>query len=122
MPRFFVDATTGSTQRSSDYRPVLTTLNAIDYALAGGLNPFHFHRSIFISYLILGLLLYLFYLRIGQLAADRPWLKLLALGATGWFMLHTANAGDSFSTLMVVLGLVIYMYKPAWRRALSRCR
>ena len=86
---------------------------------------------IFISYLILGLLLYLFYLRIGQLAADRPWLKLLALGATGWFMLHTANAetinyiiqrGDSFSTLMVVLGLVIYMYKPAWRRALSRCR
>ena len=124
VPRFFVDATTGSTQRSSDYRPVLTTLNAIDYALAGGLNPFHFHRSIFISYLILGLLLYLFYLRIGQLAADRPWLKLLALGATGWFMLHTANAetinyiiqrGDSFSTLMVVLGLVIYMYKPAWR-------
>ena len=41
--------------------------------------PFTFHRSIFISYLILGVLLYLFYLRIGQLAADRPWLKLLAV-------------------------------------------
>ena len=91
----------------------------------GRTQSLHFHRSIFISYLILGLLLYLFYLRIGQMAADRPWLKLLALGATGWFMLHTANAetinyiiqrGDSFSTLMVVLGLVIYMYKPAWRK------
>ena len=125
IPRFFTEATTGSTQRSSDYRPVLTTLNAIDYALAGGLNPFTFHRSIFISYLILGVLLYLFYLRIGQMAAEGPWLKLLALGATGWFMLHAANAetinyiiqrGDSFSTLMVVLGLVIYMYKPGWRK------
>ena len=125
IPRFFVDATTGSTLKNSDYRPVLTTLNTIDYALAGGLNPFTFHRSIFISYLILGVLLYLFYLRIGRMAAEGPWLKLLALGATGWFMLHAANAdtinyiiqrGESFSTLMVVLGLVIYMYQPGWRR------
>jgi protein O-mannosyl-transferase len=125
VPRFFTDASTGSTQVGTDYRPILTTLNALDYAMAGGLNPVYFHRSIFVAYLILGVLLYLLYLRIGQLAADRPWLKLLALGATGWFMLHTANAdtinyiiqrGDSFSTLMVVLGLVIYMYKPGWRR------
>ena len=90
-----------------------------------GSIPFTFHRSIFISYLILGVLLYLFYLRIGRMAAEGPWLKLLALGATGWFMLHAANAdtinyiiqrGESFSTLMVVLGLVIYMYQPGWRR------
>jgi protein O-mannosyl-transferase len=126
VPRFFVAAsTTSSLPQNADYRPGLTTLNAIDYALAGGLNPFYFHRSIFVSYLILGGLLYLFYLRIGQISADRPWLKLLALAATGWFMLHAANAetinyiiqrGDSFSTLMVVLAFVIYLYKPGWRR------
>ena len=126
VPRFFTDAsTTSSLPQNSDYRPGLTTLNAIDYALAGGLNPFYFHRSIFVSYLILGILLYLFYLRIGRWAAERPWLKLLALGATGWFMLHAANAetinyiiqrGDSFSTLMVLLGFVIYLYVPGWRK------
>jgi protein O-mannosyl-transferase len=126
IPRFFTDASTfTSLPENVDYRPGLTTLNAIDYAIAGGLNPFYFHLSIFISYLILGVLLYLFYLRIAQLVVDRPWLKLLALGATGWFMLHAANAetinyiiqrGDSFSTLMVVLAFVIYLYKPGWRK------
>ena len=43
IPRFFTDAsTTSSLPQNADYRPGLTTLNAIDYALAGGLNPFYF--------------------------------------------------------------------------------
>jgi tetratricopeptide (TPR) repeat protein len=127
IPRFFWDVTTMSTlPQNQGYRPGLTTLDAIDYAIAGGLDPFYFHLSIFISYLILGLLLYLFFAKIVDLAFDRPWNHYLALFATGWFMLHAANAetinyiiqrGDSFSTLMVVLGFVLYQYKPAWRKS-----
>ena len=108
------------------YRPGVATLNAIDYALGGRLDPFYFHRSIFISYLILGVLLYLFFAKIAEISCDWPWRKALALLAAGWFMVHTANAetinyivaerADSFSTLMVVLAFVVYQYKPGWRR------
>jgi protein O-mannosyl-transferase len=126
IPRFFVDASTTSTlPQNSDYRPGLTTLNAIDYALAGKLDPVFFHGSIFASYLILGALLYLLYRKISQNSSDRPWIGLLALLGTGWFLLLTANAetinyiiqrGDSFSTLLVVLSFVIYLYSPAGRK------
>ncbi|MHB1354443.1 MAG: tetratricopeptide repeat protein [Anaerolineae bacterium] len=126
IPSFFTDvSTTSSLPQNQSYRPGVTTLNAIDYALGSGLVPYFFHRSIFISFLILGVLLYLFFVKIAQLSSDWPWLKALALVAAGWYMLHTANAetinyiiqrADSFSTLMVVLAFVVYQYKPRWRR------
>src|SRR6476620_3287145 len=47
IPRFFVDATTFSALPSNQsYRPIVTTLFAIDFKL-GGLHPFWFHLSIF---------------------------------------------------------------------------
>ena len=126
IPRFFTDATTtSSTPYNQTYRPGTTTLNAIDFALAGGrLDPFVFHCSIFIAYLLLGGLLYLLYQHVLARSGGRGWSRLAALFAAGWFLLHAANAetvnyisqrADSFSTLMVVLALVIYLYRPGWR-------
>src|SRR6266404_6906344 len=48
IPQFFRDATTFSSLPSNQsYRPLVSTLLAIDYRLGGGLNPLWFHISIF---------------------------------------------------------------------------
>src|SRR5947207_12451187 len=58
IPMFFRDATTFSSLPSNQsYRPLVSTLLAIDYRLGGGLNPFWFHLSIFAVFAALTLLL-----------------------------------------------------------------
>src|ERR1043166_3881766 len=53
IPRFFTDATTFSALPSNQsYRPLVSTLLAIDYRI-GGLNPFWFHLSIFALFVAL---------------------------------------------------------------------
>src|SRR5438105_8129402 len=57
IPRFFTDATTFSSLPSNQsYRPLVSTLFAIDYQF-GGLNPSWFHLSIFALFIALILLL-----------------------------------------------------------------
>src|ERR1700675_1456838 len=58
IPLFFRDATTFSSLPSNQsYRPLVSTLLAIDYRLAGGLRPLWFHLSIFVLFLALAFLL-----------------------------------------------------------------
>src|SRR5256885_16122730 len=53
IPRFFTDARTFSSLPSNQsYRPLVSTLLAINYQLGGG-NPFWFHLSIFALFLAL---------------------------------------------------------------------
>ncbi|MCC6691703.1 MAG: tetratricopeptide repeat protein, partial [Bacteroidia bacterium] len=127
IPLFFKDAhTTSSLPANQAYRPMLTTLNAIDYYIGGAPDPVpcSFHLSIFISYFVLGVLLFFFFLSIFNSTQISSWNKYLSLFATSFYCLHTANAetinyiiarSDSFSTLMVVLSFIIYIYRPAWR-------
>src|SRR5438552_10340865 len=57
IPQFFRDATTFSSLPSNQsYRPLVSTLLAIDYRL-GGIQPFWFHLSIFALFVALTLLL-----------------------------------------------------------------
>src|SRR5213592_2928465 len=57
IPMFFRDATTFSSLPSNQsYRPLVSTLLAIDYRL-GGLQPFSFRLSIFVLFVALTLLL-----------------------------------------------------------------
>lgn len=128
IPRFFTDATTTSSLPANQaYRPGLTALNAIDHWMGGKdhPDPFWFHVSIFVSYVLLGFLLFFLFLDIFNKASAHRWNPWFAWFATGWFWLHTANAetinyiiarSDSFSTLMIVLAFVIYIYKPRWRK------
>jgi protein O-mannosyl-transferase len=127
IPKFFTDAKTFSSLPANQiYRPGVTTLNAIDYWIGGQEepNPFYFHISIFISYILLGLLLFLFLLKIFEQVQPSFNNRYFALFGAGLYCLHTANAetinyviarSDSFSTLMIILALVIYQYKPDWR-------
>ena len=128
IPLFFVDArTTSSFPPNQAYRPGLTALNTIDYWVMHQFfpkeimpRPFVFHFSIFVSYLLLGFLLYVFILHLlAWSAIDTVSQHLVALLATGFYMLNIANAetinyiiarSDSFSTLMIVLGLVVYVF------------
>lgn len=128
VARFFTDATTFSTlPANQSYRPGVTTLNAIDHWLGGKEvpDPFYYHLSIFTSFVLLAFLVYLLALHLFNSARPHEWNPYLALFAAAFFGLHTANAEtvnyiiartDSFSTFMVVLALVTYIYKPAWRR------
>src|SRR5580692_4031550 len=52
VPRFFTDATTFSVLPANrTYRPIVSTFLALDYAMAGGYNPFSFHLSTFLFFL-----------------------------------------------------------------------
>lgn len=128
IPSFFTDASTFSSLPSNQiYRPGVTTLNAIDFWLGGEQYPVAkiFHRSIFITYILLGILIYFLFRKLFNESSENKWNKYFALFGATFFSVHTANAetinyiisrSDSFSTLMIVLSLVIYLYKPNWRK------
>src|SRR3954463_6886011 len=80
IPLFFRDATTFSSLPSNQsYRPLVSTLLAIDYKLAGGLSPFWFHLSIFALFvaliLLLGFVVHRF-LEINTRSSRNGWLAL----------------------------------------------
>lgn len=128
IPGFFSDATTTSTLPANQaWRPGVTTLNAIDTALSGGTpDPFVFHISIFISYVLLGVLLFFVFLYILRKAfPESSVTHWAALIGTGLYWLHAANAEtinyiiartDSFSTMMILFGLVLYFYSKASKK------
>src|SRR5437868_14033743 len=96
IPRFFTDATTFSSLPSNQsYRPLVSTLLAIDYSLGHGLKPFWFHFSIFALFVALTLLIAFVIFRLidpptdGFAAANNLW---IAFGGAALYGLHPANA------------------------------
>jgi protein O-mannosyl-transferase len=127
IPLFFEDARTfSSNPMNQTYRPMTTTTVAIDYWLGKGLtSTFYFHLSTFIWYIAQCILMYFLFMKIINTAIQHEWNRYIALFAVSWYGLHTANAetinyicqrADSLSTLMVITGLVLYIYLPEWRR------
>lgn len=121
IPSFFRDASTYTSLPSNQaHRPVVTTLNALDYWIAGGLDPFYFHVSIFLSFIVLGVLLFLMFKRILDVSSPHPWNIYFALAGASLFQFHAVNAetinyisarSDSFSTLCIVASLVLYQHE-----------
>jgi len=125
IPLFFQDATTFSSLPSNQsYRPLVSTLLAIDYQLAGGLGPFWFHLSVFAFFvpliLLLGFVVHRL-LEIDVMSSRNGW---LALAAAGWYGLHPANAdtvnyviasAEVISTLGVVASFAVYLAFPRLR-------
>ena len=118
IPRFFTDATTFSSLPSNQsYRPLVSTLFAIDYAI-GHLKPFWFHLSIFTLFLALVLLIaFVVYQLI-----DNLW---IAFGGAALYGLHPANAdtvnyivasAEIISTLGIVASFAVYAAFPHLRR------
>ena len=86
-----------------------------------------FHASVFVSFLLFGVILYSFLLAVLRQVWNGAFVRWVALGGAGFFLLHTANAetinyviarADSFSTNMVVLAFVVYLCLPKLRRSL----
>jgi tetratricopeptide (TPR) repeat protein len=126
IPRFFCDATTfSSLPTNQSYRPLVSTLLAIDYRLGGGLRPFCFHLSVFVLFAgLTALLAYLIY-RILQAVADHTANGWIALAAAGLYGLHPANAdtvnyiiasSEVISALGVVGSFAVYLAFPRLRR------
>ena len=124
IPLFFRDATTFSavpTTRS--YRPLVSTLLAIDYQLGHGLDPFWFHLSIFALFIALTLLVaFVIHHLLEHEAASLP--SWIALAAAAWYALDPANAdtvnyiiasADVISTLGVIASFAVYFAFPRLR-------
>jgi len=125
VPLFFRDATTFSavpTTRS--YRPLVSTLLAIDYQLGHGLDPFWFHLSIFALFIALTLLVafVIHHLLEHEAASSRN--RWIALAAAAWYALDPANAdtvnyiiasADVISTLGVIASFAVYFAFPRLR-------
>ena len=144
IPKFFVDASTSSSlPQNQGYRPGVTMLNTIDYCIAKrnpfkiaidnefsatlGLRPFYFHFSIFICFVLQLILMFFLFKKIIDQVVNNKWNKYFALFIVAFYGFHTALAetinyiisrSDSFSSLMVVLSFVLYVYFPAKRKYL----
>ena len=126
IPIFFRDATTFSSLPSNQsYRPLVSTLLAIDYRLSGGLHPFWFHMSIFVLFVALVLLLALVVHHLLDHADSSPRNGWIALGAAALYGLHPANAdtvnyivasSEVISTLGVIASFAVYFEFPHLRR------
>lgn len=126
IPQFFRDGTTFSSLPSNQsYRPLVSTLLAVSYALAGGLKPFWFHFVIFALFLfevlLLGYVLGQVLDRFSPSAANR-WIAAIA---ACWYGLHPANAdtvnyiiacSDVISTAGIVASFAVYFAFPRARR------
>jgi tetratricopeptide (TPR) repeat protein len=120
IPSFFTDLETfGTMANNRTYRPVVTTLNAIDYWLGGELNPFFFHLSIFCWYIAQLILMFLLFKHLFSFNLPKSHGDLLALLTVVFYGLHTANAetinyiimrSDSFSTLCIIASLLLYIW------------
>src|SRR5258708_2904758 len=117
IPLFFRDATTFSSLPSNQsYRPLVSTLLAIDYRL-GRLQLFWFHASIFALFVVLTVLLAFVINRLlddGTISSRNRW---IALAAAAWYGLHPANAdtvnymiasSEVISTLGIITSFALY--------------
>jgi tetratricopeptide (TPR) repeat protein len=126
FPRFFTDTSTSTSLPSNrSWRPLVTASLALDYWLGKGLTPAWFHASTFFWFLLQICLMYALFRRICDLARPDPLNRWIALFSAALYGLHPAMAetvnyvaqrGDLYSTLGVIAGLVIYLFKPGWRK------
>ena len=125
IPLFFKDGTTfSSLPANQSYRPLVSTSLALDYFFGKGLTPFYFHLSTFILFIVQGILMFFFYLKILEISYPNKWNPFVCLAAVGWYMLHPANAetinyiiarSDTLSTLFTIVGFILYIYSPTCR-------
>jgi tetratricopeptide (TPR) repeat protein len=126
IPQFFTDPKMFSADPLHwGLRPLVTTSLAIDYWIGGGLYPFYFQLSTFIWFVLLGVLLYFMYNNLLKRSINHPWVSYMAIAATAWYILNTANAetvnyiisrSDVLSTFCIVASFLIYIAYPTKRK------
>src|SRR6516165_7641044 len=122
IPLFFRDATTFSSLPSNQsYRPLVSTLLAVDYRVGGGLNAFWFHLSIFGFFVALSLSVAFVIQQLLDQSENSKRNGWIAIAAAAWFGLHPANAdtvnyviasSEVISALGVVGSFAVYFAFP----------
>jgi tetratricopeptide (TPR) repeat protein len=126
IPRFFTDAMTFSAHpANATYRPVVSLTLAVDYWLAGGLEPFWFHVTQLTLLVATGALLFLLYLKLFASTGAVAWAPWAALFGATLFCLHTGNTetanyisarSELLSGLGVLGAFAVYLYAPKLRQ------
>jgi len=125
IPLFFRDGTTFSAVPSTrSYRPLVSTLLAIDYQLGHGLQPFWFHLSIFALFIALTLLVAFVIHHLLEYEAASSRNRWIALAAAAWYALDPANAdtinyiiacSEVMSALGIIASFAVYVAFPRLR-------
>jgi tetratricopeptide (TPR) repeat protein len=93
IPRFFVDPRTFSAlPANQSYRPLVTATLALDYRIGGGLRPEVLHATNFGLLVLQCAAMLVLFRRLLDVARPHPWNRWVALFATAWYGVHTANA------------------------------
>lgn len=127
IPKFFYHPEMFSASPSHwGLRPLVTTTLAIDYHLAGGLNPYFFHISNFSYHILIVLLVFVMYKHFFTPKFQKNgWKQYVYLFAVSVFALHTVNAetinyiisrSDLLSTLCIFASFTLYVLKPQLRK------
>ena len=122
IPTFFTDlASFGTMPNNRGYRPMVTTLNAVDYWAGGNkLEPFYFHLSIFLWYITQCVLMFVIFKKTFDLVFKHRWNTYIALFAAAYYALHTANAEAVNSSLLVQIRFPHFASSPHWRCSRTR--
>ena len=130
IPQYFTDIKYyGTMAGNQGYNPMLVTLNAIDYWLGDGLEPHVFHSSIFVSYVLLLLALFIFSERLflSTNLGKKQSITIVAVLTTGFYGLHASNAETINYIIMrfrfffdaLHSRIFSFIYKSCWEEVLS---
>ncbi len=110
---------------NQSYRPLTTLENAIDYAIAGKLNPKPFHVHIFITFILICLLIFVFTKQLLNRINYSETNSYYSLLVAAFFGLLTANAetvnyiiqrAEITSGIFILLGLIFYLRKGLFKK------
>jgi tetratricopeptide (TPR) repeat protein len=123
---FFTDARSfSSLPTNAVYRPLLSLSLAVDYWLAGGLDPWPFHVSNFVLLLLMSLMVFGVFRRLMDQAEPHWWNRYVALVSTLLWAVHTVNTetinyisarSELLAAMGVVGALLLYLALPRWRQ------
>ncbi|MEA2162299.1 MAG: protein O-mannosyl-transferase [Thermoanaerobaculia bacterium] len=126
VPLFFRDAHTFSTRADhATYRPLVTLTYAIDYAVAGSLDPVAFHVTQIVLLLMIWGMLVIFFRKAIDVARPSPRNEWIALAAATLWSIHTVNTetmnlisarSEELSALATLAAFLLIQFSPRSRR------
>jgi Flp pilus assembly protein TadD len=126
VPLFFRDARTFSTRPDhATYRPLVTLTYAVDYAIAGSLDPTVFHVTQIVLLLVIWWMLILFFRRALDIARPSPQNRWIALAASTLWAIHTVNTetmnlisarSEELSAIATLAAFLLIQFSPRARR------
>lgn len=124
--QFFTDTTMfSSLPQNQTYRPMTTLSTAVDYLVAGELNPYWFHVSTFSWFMLQLFIMFKLYQHLFKTHVDKNHVIFLSFITRLIYALHPVNAetinyisarSDALSTCWLVLAFYSYIAFPSLRK------